>query len=181
MPPDELSEVRERAEKLEADRSLMPATFTMSVLAVILAAVSILSHRAHTREIIKQTEAADQWSFYQAKNLRRHNYELFAELMQVSDFRNKDLAAKLQEKYKKQADRYDREKEEAMKEAQRLQGEVNFEERRADRFDFAEALMEIALVITSITLLTRQKSYWYIGLGFGGVGLIVAGSGLLIH
>ena len=39
-------------------------------------------------------------------------------------------------------------------------------ERRANRFDLAEALLEIGLVITSVTLLTRSRIYWYLGIVF---------------
>jgi hypothetical protein len=51
---------------------------------------------------------------------------------------------------------------------------VNKAERRADRFDLGEALLEIALVVTSITLLARQRAYWYMGMLFGAAGLITA-------
>ncbi len=42
-------------------------------------------------------------------------------------------------------------------------------------------MLEIGLVITSITLLTRQRLYWFLGLGFGGVGLVVAAQALLLR
>ena len=54
-------------------------------------------------------------------------------------------------------------------------------ERKASRFDLGEALLEIGLVVTSITLLTRQKMYWSLGLTFGGLGLLVAVEGLFLH
>jgi len=34
------------------------------------------------------------------------------------------------------------------------------------RFDLGEALLEIGLVITSVTLLTRKRAYWYLGWSF---------------
>ena len=44
-----------------------------------------------------------------------------------------------------------------------------------------EALLEIGLVGTSITLLTRQRAYWYLGIGFGVAGFIVCATVLLLH
>jgi hypothetical protein len=41
-------------------------------------------------------------------------------------------------------------------------------------------LLEIGLVITSITLLTRMRLFWFIGLGFSIAGIIAATMGLLI-
>ena len=43
---------------------------------VVLAVVTIGSHRAHTAAVITRTEANDQWAFYQAKKLREHLLEV---------------------------------------------------------------------------------------------------------
>ena len=53
-------------------------------------------------------------------------------------------------------------------------------EARADRFDLAEALLEIGLVITSVTLLTRSRIYWYLGIVFSLGGIVSALSVLLL-
>ena len=45
-------------------------------------------------------------------------------------------------------------------------------EARADRFDLGEALLEIGLVVTSVTLLTRSRIYWFLGLAFAAGGHI---------
>jgi hypothetical protein len=65
--------------------------------------------------------------------------------------------------------------------AQGLEQEVDRAERRADRYDLGEALLEIAVVLSSITLLTRQKGYFFFGLLLGLVGLLAASSALLIR
>ena len=61
-----------------------------------------------------------------------------------------------------------------------MQKKVEEAEARADRFDLAEALLEIGLVITSVTLLTRSRIYWYLGIGFSVVGIASAVSVLLL-
>jgi hypothetical protein len=53
-------------------------------------------------------------------------------------------------------------------------------EQHANRFDLGEALLEIALVICSVTLLTRNRLYWYLGLVFGLLGCLSAASVLLL-
>jgi hypothetical protein len=52
---------------------------------------------------------------------------------------------------------------------------------RADRFDLAEVFLEIGLVITSITLLSGRRLFWYLGMMFGVVGIVVAITGALIR
>src|SRR6267154_1233204 len=69
--PDELSELQENAERGRENPSLAPISVTMAILAVCVAVVSLLGHRAHTEEIVSQARASDQWSYYQAKNIRR--------------------------------------------------------------------------------------------------------------
>jgi hypothetical protein len=57
---------------------------------------------------------------------------------------------------------------------------VEHAESKADRFDLGEALLEIALVTASITLLTRNRIYWLLGLFFGAAGVISSASVLLL-
>ena len=45
----------------------MPVTITMATLAVLVAAVALLGHRALTEELLNQTRATDTWAEYQAK------------------------------------------------------------------------------------------------------------------
>ncbi len=39
----------------------------VGIIGIILAVVTISSHRAHTAAVIHRTEANDQWSFFQSK------------------------------------------------------------------------------------------------------------------
>ena len=73
---EELQELHEHAEHAREHPDLAPITISMAVLAVLVATVSLLGHRTHTEEIILQNKVTDQWAFYQAKNIRRHNDEL---------------------------------------------------------------------------------------------------------
>jgi Domain of unknown function (DUF4337) len=53
---------------------------TMAVVAVLLAMATLLGHRAHTEEVLLQGKIVDDWSFYQAKHGRAHQYGEQAEL-----------------------------------------------------------------------------------------------------
>ncbi len=74
--PDELSELQENAEHGRENPSLAPISVTMAILAVCVAVVSLMGHRSHTEELLMQSRATDQWAYYQAKNIRRHSYEM---------------------------------------------------------------------------------------------------------
>src|SRR5208282_127717 len=162
--PDELDELKERAEEAARDRGLAPVTLTMAILAVVIATVTLLGHRAHTEEVLIQTKAADQWAYYQAKEIRRRNYELFLDELSVFSLQDAKQVEAIREKYQKQVERYSDELKEIEADARKEEAEVKVEEARADRYDLSEVLLEAALVISSITLLTRKKIFWLFGL-----------------
>jgi hypothetical protein len=49
---EEIQEIQERAEDARHDPSLVPVTVTLAILAVLVAAVALLGHRAHTEELL---------------------------------------------------------------------------------------------------------------------------------
>ena len=179
--PDEIQELQEHAEEGSHHPSLAPVTVTMAILAVLVATVSLLGHRAHTEELLLQTKATDQWAYYQAKDIRRHTYELFLDETSVFALQNSDQVEKLKEKYAKEVERYRDEQKDIEAEAKQAEDEVKIERRRADRFDLGEVMLEAALVICSITLLTRKRIFWGFGTVLGMLGVAIGAAGLLIH
>lgn len=179
MSSEEMHELHEHAEHAKHDSSLMPVSLTMAILAVVVATASLLGHRAHTEEILLQDRITDGWSYYQAKNIRLHIDQAFADLVSFAAVRDNDEAMKMAEKYRVEAKRYAKEKIEAEAKARKLEDEIGLESKRADRFDGGEVFLEIALIVTSITLLSRRRLFWYAGMAIGAVGTAIAASGLL--
>src|SRR6202140_5646929 len=132
---EELNELQEHAEHGREHPDLAPVSLTMAVLAVLVATVSLLGHRTHTEEIILQNKVTDQWGYYQAKNIRRHNDELFADLTGIIATKDAEGAAKLREKYRSEADRYKDEQKELDSKAPGLGQEGGDTPRKADPFD----------------------------------------------
>lgn len=160
---------------------LVPVSVTISILAVLVAAVTLLGHRAHTEELLLQSQATDQWAYYQAKNIRLHEMQGIADLLGALAPQDKEKAATLREKYVKEVERYEGDKEDISEKARELEKERNLLSRRADRFDGGEALLEIGLVICSITLLTRRRAFWFGGMLIGLIGVALAVTGFLLH
>jgi hypothetical protein len=181
LSQEDVQEMHEHAEDSHRDPSLLPVSFTMSVLAVLVAVVTLFAHRAHTEEVVAQIQATDTWAEYQAVNTRRHTYEVFGDFMEITPPKDPVQAEKARDRFRQQAERYDKRREELRGQAEKLETEVRHDERRADRFDFGEALLEVALVITSITLLTRRRSFWYLGSAIALAGIAVAATGMLLR
>jgi Domain of unknown function (DUF4337) len=181
MEPQEAQELEEQHEHAAGNPSLRPVSFTISVLAVLVAIVTVLGHRSHTEAVLFQAKASDQWNLYQAKKIRQYDTQLTADLLQALAVRDPAVAGKVIEGYKSHLAKWEQDLSDGENEARGLEAEVRKAERKADRFDLGEALLEIGLVITSITLLTRQRSYWFMGMIFGAAGIVAASLGFLIR
>src|SRR5271166_1869916 len=181
MSEHEAEELQEAAERAKERRELAPVSLTMAILAVMVAIATLLGHRAHTEEILLQTRATDQWSYYQAKNMRRNNLEALDEVLTALENTKAERAQEVQKHFHEEIDKYREQQTDIQTEARKLETEVQGASHRANRFDLGEVFLEIALVVTSITLLTDNRRYWYFGIVLAVVGLVAAGSGLLLR
>ncbi len=181
MGTPEFHELHERAEHGAHDPSMAPVSLTMAIVAVALAIVSLLGHRAHTEETILQNKTSDSWAYYQAKNIRMHEDEIEADRDSIMVATDTQKAAQMRDKYKGEADRYRSDKNDIQIEAQNLESETAREGRRADRFDLGEVFLEVALVVTSITLLSGRRLFWYSGIVFSVIGIVAASTSLLVR
>ena len=181
MEPNEAHELQEHAEHAGHEQTLRPVALTMTILAVLVAVVTVLGHRTHTDAILNQNKATDQWNFYQAKKIRSNDTALAADLLSVVCVADKDGAKKIAKSYADHQAKWADDLKEAQAQAEAIEAKVELAEKRADRFDLGEVLLEIGLVITSITLLTRQRAYWFAGLGFSAAGIVAAVLGLMLR
>jgi hypothetical protein len=180
MEADEANELKEHAEHGAHEASLRPVAFTMSLLAVLVAVTTVLGHRTHTEAVLDQDRTTDLWNYYQAHKIRANETELATDLLGVVSLANKDDAAKLAKSYADHQKKWDSDLKEEQDQAEVMEKKVERVEARADRFDLAEALLEIGLVITSVTLLTKSRVYWFLGLVFSVAGLVSVASAFLL-
>jgi hypothetical protein len=103
---------------------------------------------------IKKTEASDQWNFYQAKSNKQNLAELGATL----------VTGEAAERYRSEARRYADEKKEIQKKAEALEhaGVQANEQSEASmhvhhRWAQSMTLIQVAIALAAITLLTRRK------------------------
>lgn len=174
MEANEAQELQEHAEHGAHESSMRPVAFTMSVLAVLVAITTVLGHRTHTEAVLYQNKATDQWNEYQAKKIRSYNTSLAADMLSTVTITDKDAAAKIAKAYAAHQKKWDDELKDEQEKAESLETRVENAEARADRYYLAEALLEIGLVITSVTLLTRNRFYWYFGIAFSVAGIVSA-------
>jgi len=176
MEANEAQELQEHAEHSAHESSMRPVAFTMSVVAVLVAVTTVLGHRSSTDVILFQNQATDVWNQYQAHKIRSYNTSLAQDLLTVTAVSDKAGAEKLAKGYADHMKKWDTEEKQEQDQAEALQGKVEQAEAHEDRFDLAEALLEIGLVISSVTLLTKSRIYWYLGMVFSVAGMVSAAS-----
>src|SRR5919198_6321662 len=96
---EELHKMHEHAEHARHDRSMAPVSLTMAILAVGVAVVSLLGHRAHTEEVLLQSRASNQWAYFQAKNIRQHTDRIITDFAAALPPQDAQSLAAVRQKY----------------------------------------------------------------------------------
>src|SRR3981081_736943 len=104
---DELKEVHEQSERVAQDSSLLNISLSAAVLAVLVAIATLLGHRAHTEELLLQTQASDLWAEYQAKSIRQATYEGLSSVMSVAQTSDHAKTDKLAQDFHDKSVHYD--------------------------------------------------------------------------
>jgi hypothetical protein len=149
---------------------------TMAIIAAMLAVDGVTAQLLTTEELLLQQKASDQWSYYQAKSIRRYTSEVAADLFKGFH----DLGTAPVEKYNKAAEKYKQDDEEISKEAKALEAESRMKGDQAHRLDFGEVFLELGIVFASMAILTKRKSIWFASIGSALVGLVIALSMLTV-
>src|SRR5579862_5887323 len=147
-----------------------------AILAVMLAIVTIASHRTHTASIMQKSSANDHWQHYQSTRVKYHNLELGENLLAVFGSKG-DAADKMRADYAAQKQKYDEQGKEIQEQAQKAEESADADETRALRYDIGEGLLEIGLVLTSLYFISRRKMFPVLGMvaGLGGAACAVTG------
>ena len=151
-------------------------SLSTTFIAVAAAVIGLFEGQATSRTITEKNEAvllqgraSDQWSYYQAKSIKGHIYDVNAQLFpaKADEFRDKTR-------------KYDAEKEEIKKKAEALEKESEEKNRSSEffyekhhLFAIAETFMQISIAIASVAALTRNRRVWYASLAGAATGIMV--------
>jgi hypothetical protein len=179
--PEELEELREKS-------FTRRAALLTTVYAVCLAVVSLGGNNATKEMSLSQQQASDQWAFYQAKSMREQLYHI--ERLRVEDElveRGKALAPdalrhkqELQQAASRDEERHASEKKEIEEKARELEHERDKAMARDPYFDFGEVLLQIAIVLASMSILTHARPIFHASLAAALVGLVLGLNGFFL-
>jgi hypothetical protein len=166
----------------------------IGALAVVLAICAMGGNNAGKDATLKNIEAANLWSFFQAKNMRRQAVRLQVDEMQIQLDTNTSMQPETRAAFEKKIGEYreldkqltsNKENNEGLDElwtrAKALEAERDVAMQKDPYFDYAEAALQIAIILASIGIIASGT--WMLfasgALGVSGILLTLNGYFLL--
>ena len=125
---------------------------------------------------IQKTSASNQWNYYQAKSNKQNLAELSITL----------TSGEAREKYAQEVERYKKEKQEIKVEADKLEAVAKAADQKSElemhvheRWALATTLLQVAIAMAAITLLTRKRWMLFGVYGATALGLLAGTAGYL--
>jgi hypothetical protein len=190
-------EANDAAEMMDAERTRdtfkQRAAIAIAIFAMILAICSLGGSNAGKEALNNNVLASNHFNFFQAKNMRQTAVQLAADELELGwlnapglpDATREAMRQRL-EQYRKTIDRYESEPEtrEGKKE---LIGRARDHEKLRDHalkqdpyFDYAEALLQIAIVLISVAIIANLVWLSFFGGAIGVLGILLTINGFFL-
>ena len=181
-----LKELEEARDKAFSRR----VALTTAVYAVALAIASLGGSNAMKEMLLAQQEASNQWAFYQSKVIREHlnrgnKMVLEAQLAEPSTLKGAE-----REKFEALARKFADEEKRMAADKKEIEPKAKAAEALRDRnqtkdpyFDYAEVMLQIAIVTASISILSGSRPTFGFSLVLAVLGVLLSVNGftLLVH
>ncbi len=161
---------------------------TTVILAVCATLATFKGGGFSTRSVMSQTQASDQWAFYQAKSIKGYIYEMQKDKLELelktagsrASQATGELYGKKIEEYGKKVTKYEGEKAEIQKEAKKFEKIRDEAQKHAQAFGIAVIFLQIAILLSSIAALVKKKYVWVIGVVVGLAGVVCFANGFFL-
>jgi len=179
--PEELEELRSKA-------FTRRVALTTAIFAVLLAITSLGGNNAMKEMLLSQQQASDQWAFYQSKAMREHLYKTNSQRLEADLFdRGPSMRPVAKKKYenmlkdmKAEEVRYNEEKKKIEAAARHLEAERDKNQNKDPYFDYAEVLLQISIVLASISILAVSRPVYYFAICSASLGTLMMLNGYLL-
>jgi hypothetical protein len=170
---DKLREqIEEAREELKQERTagwLRYVGLSAALFAVVAAIAALRSGALINEATIDQIKASDAWGEYQASRSKDHIYTIA--LDELTDRGSKNTAR--MRSYRGQIGKEAGKEVALSKKARGLEEESAAEVRRHHAFEYAVALLQVAIALGAVAALARFKPAWYVSLAAGLTGFII--------
>ena len=167
---------KESAEPKKTWKDRIPTLIAVTTLvfAVCATLASFKAGSFSNKMVLTQSQASDQWAFYQAKSIKETAYQTQRDAMDLARQGFPTLESTYQDKiasYDKEVARYKKEKNEIMDEAKKLEAARDRYQAHGVRFGEALILLQIGILLSSLAAISKNHFYWYGGAGAGLIGV----------
>jgi Domain of unknown function (DUF4337) len=178
----------EELEEMRAKTFTRRVALTTAIFAVLLAVTSLGGNNATKEMLLTQQQASDQWAFYQSKVFREHLYRtnglhLEAEILERGASMKPDARRRYESLLKDQRHeeaRYGEEKKKIEEQARELEAHRDRNMAKDPYFDYAEVLLQISIVLASISILAVSRPVFFIALFSALSGTVLMLNGYLL-
>ena len=139
----------------------------MAIVAALLAIVSVLGQHYNTEELLNQQKSSDQWAYYQSKDIRRYVAQSTQDLLTQAN-----PTGQAAQRYQKDSARYKTEGAQIQEEARKLERERDESGLKANQFHLGEVFLEVAIVLLSLSILTKRRPLAFAGFASAIVGVV---------
>ncbi|MDQ8728803.1 DUF4337 domain-containing protein [Bradyrhizobium sp. LHD-71] len=175
------------------DRFKQRAAVGIAILAMLLAITGLGGANAGKEATNNNVHAANFYAFYQAKNIRQTNFNLAADAIELGLLQDASLNGEAKaaltskaEAYRKTSARYESEPETNEGKKELLARAKDYETKRDHAlkqdpyFDYAEALLQIAIVLISVSIVATLPWLAVLGGVVGALGALLMINGYIL-
>ena len=182
--------IQEVGEELRGERSLTLegiAAVWIAILAMFLAITSVAGGNAGDEEILNQEKSTNAYSYYQAKTIRAQNFTLLADNLEVQltalgsqmPAEARQAAEERLATYRAEAARLRGERDVILDWAMEKEAAREQQSKVGPSFDTGEALFQIAIVLASIAILLKRRTFLWPSVAVGVIALLFMLNGFL--
>ena len=165
VPLEHLHEhMHEQSHHPQAPSWIMGVALSSALIAG-LAAISALLAGHHANEaMLEQIQAANRWSYYQAKSIKKNVVESKIETLAA-------LGRPVEAAEQGRIARYDGELAAIKKEAEEKEHASHAHLHKHETYARGVTMFQVAIAIAAIAVLTKLRSFWLVGIAFSVIGL----------
>lgn len=178
--PEELEEIKTHA-------FTRRVALTTAIFAAVLAISALGGSKAMKEMILAQQQASDQWAYFQAKAGREHFYRGQKMRLELDLLEKETLKPEVRQRYgallkemATQEERYGKERQDIEEEARKLEHERDMARSQDPYFEFAEALLQIAIVMATVAILSQSRFIFGVSLTAAALGALLCLNGFFL-
>ena len=156
---------------------------SMAIMAVMAGVITLYMGKFSGKAVMLQGKITNQWGYYQAKSIKQHTYEMQRQQLELATLeRGATWTDAIHSNYtaaiantKKMLGKYEKEKDEIKTEAEGMEKQRDDAQGRGGKLSLSLIFAQIAIMLSSVTLITKKKPLWFCGMALMLVSLWYVG------